>query len=98
MSVSHAEERHIITCTSYYSPPTQVIWEKDGQEIHFENSEMYYSTQTLVNRTTSSYSNDLTIMASTQDAVGEYSCSVVNSLGRSSKLSMTIKGTELYFG
>ena len=96
MRVSRTAERYVITCSSYNSPPTQVIWEKDGKEIHVENSKMYHFSQTLVNRTTSAYSNDLTIMASAKDAMGKYACSMVNSFGRSTKLSTTITG--IHFG
>ena len=50
-----------ISCLSCDSPPTDVIWEKDGERIYSNSSSIYQLTQTLVNRKTSTYNNTLTI-------------------------------------
>ena len=52
-----------------------------------------------MNRTTSTYYNTLTVNGTIEDVIGEYSCTVVNSLGSSNTLTKTIKGTEMpYYG
>ena len=44
-----------------------------------------------MNRTTSAYNNTLTINATIEDVIGEYSCTVSNDLG-SSYENTTVKG------
>ena len=92
---SHTESPYIFTCVSSLSPPTEVIWEVDGERIYFNDSYSDYDfTQTLVNCTTSTYYNTLSINGTIDDVIGEYSCTVVNSLGSSNTLTKTIKGVE----
>ncbi len=84
----------VLSCSSSKSPPTQVIWEKDGDRIDLqEDSAIYTLTQTLVDRPTSAYNNTLTINATIEDVIGEYSCTIVNSIGRSETLTEEIRGT-----
>jgi hypothetical protein len=78
---------------SYGTPPTQVVWERDGERIYF-NDTTYHSNQVLLNRTTSTYNNTLTINATIEDVIGEYSCSVMNSIGSSETLTTTIAGNR----
>ena len=81
----------LLSCTSQHSPPTKVIWEKDGQELPInDNVSDYKMTQVLVNRVTSTYISTLTKDGVLDDVVGEYSCTVVNSLGTSSTRNTTI--------
>ena len=82
---------HTISCVTHGSPPTKVTWEKDGEEIYM-NDTFYQFSQALVNRTTSTYNNILTINATIEDVVGEYSCTATNSLGSSDKLTEVVKG------
>ena len=56
------------------------------------NDTFYQFSQALVNRTTSTYNNILTINATIEDVVGEYSCTATNSLGSSNKLTKAVKG------
>ena len=94
---SNTESPYTFTCISSLSPPTEVIWEVDGERIYFNDSYSDYDfTQTLVNRTTSTYYNTLSVNGTIEDVIGEYSCTVVNSLGSSNTLIKTIKGTERY--
>ena len=80
-----------LSCFSQDSPPTEVIWEKDGQRIHLNGSkDGYRMTQVLLNKLTSSYVNSLTMDGMLDDVVGEYSCTVVNSLGSSNTMNTTI--------
>ena len=82
-----------LTCTSTGSPPTTVTWTKDGVTLP-ANETIYSFTQTLVDRATSTYNNTLTIDASFVDVIGNYSCSVSNSIGTSSVQETKIKGTN----
>ena len=91
---SLTESPFTFTCVSSLSPPTEVIWEVDGERIYFNDSYSDYNLhQTLVNRTTSTYYNTLTVNGTIEDVIGEYSCTIVNSLGSSNTLNKTIKGT-----
>ena len=80
-----------LSCFSQDSPPTEVIWEKDGQRIHLNGSKDGYGmTQVLLDKLTSSYVSSLTMDGLLDDVVGEYSCTVVNSLGSSNTMNTTI--------
>ena len=85
---------HTLSCVSYGSPPTQVIWERDGERIYFNDtsSDIYHPNQVLLNRTTSAYNNTLTINATIEDVNGNYSCTVLNSVGQSDRLFKTVQG------
>ena len=86
------DNTHTLSCVSYNSPPTNVVWERDGERIYF-NDTSYQSSQMLMNRTTSAYNNTLTINATIEDVIGEYSCTVSNDLG-SSYENVTVKGEQ----
>ncbi len=45
-----------------------------------------------MDRPTSAYNNTLTINATIEDVIGEYSCTIVNSIGRSETRTKDIKG------
>ena len=85
------EDLHTLTCVSYGSPPTQVMWERDGERI-YQNDTNYQFSQILVERTSSTYNNTLTINGTIEDVVGEYSCTVSNTLGSSNKLTKIFQG------
>ena len=89
---------HTLSSVSYGSPPTEVIWERDGERIYFNDTYdvFYHSNQVLLNRTTSAYNNTLTINATIEDVIGEYSCTIVNSAGRSDTLTRAIKGQSRF--
>ena len=82
---------HTLSCVSYNSPPTKVIWERDEKRIIYNNT--YQSSQMLMNRITSAYNNTLTINATPEDVIGEYACTVSNDLG-SSYENVTVKGEQ----
>ena len=86
-----AEELYTLTCTSSGSPPTSVTWTRNGVTITADDDQ-YKATQQLVNRTETIYNNLLTISGSFEDAIGDYSCSVENSIGASNMVNRTIKG------
>ena len=82
-----------ISCLTHDSPPMKIIWKKDEEVINFTNNSIDYQlTQTLVNRTSSTYNNTLTINGTIEDVIGEYSCAVANRLGTSNTLSKSVKG------
>ena len=88
------EDLHTLICVSHGSPPTQVMWERDGERI-YQNDTNYQLSQILVECTSSTYNNTLTINGTIEDVVGEYSCTVSNTLGSSNELIKTVKGTLL---
>ena len=75
-------------CISTRSPATVVSWMKDGDSIN-ESSTDYTLTQTVTNRTTSTYTNVLTVHMGT-NVVGTYICIVSNQLGSDSKEVVTL--------
>ena len=68
-----------MVCISTKSPATVVSWMKDKVIIN-ESSTDYTLTQTVTNRTTSTYSNVLTVHVGAS-VVGTYICNVSNELG-----------------
>ena len=87
----NSEGHYTLTCTTSGSPPTSVMWTRNGAPVS-ENGNMYKTTQVLVNRNETIYENLLVMSGSFEDAVGEYSCTVENSLGTSGTVNKTIKG------
>ena len=71
-----------MTCVSTVSPVTNVSWMKDGQPRTTDGSSYYALTQTVTDRTTSTYSNVLTVSEGAPGGVaGTYTCTVTNELG-----------------
>ena len=94
MDYQLTDSSHTLSCVSSGSPPTHVIWERDGEKIYFNDSsyDSYHSNQVLLDRVTSTYNNTLTINATIEDVVGEYSCTVVNSIGSSETITRAVRG------
>ena len=86
-----SEGLYTITCTTFGTPPTSVTWTKNGVVIS-TNDSMYQFTQVLVDRNDTIYENLLIIKGAYKDVVGDYSCTVENSLGASDPVNRTIKG------
>ena len=80
----YQEESRTLTCVSAVSPATTVSWMKDGQPLTTDGSSYYTLTQTVTDRTTSTYSNVLTVSEGTAVA-GTYNCTVTNDLGSGSR-------------
>ena len=84
MNLTYHEENLIVTCVSTGSPATNVSWMKDGLSI--DDSTHYTLTQTITNRTNSTYSNVLTVSEGVPGGVaGTYTCTVSNELGSNSE-------------
>ncbi len=81
------------TCTSTGSPPTTIIWTKDNKEIAVDGT-MFKLSCTVVNRTTATFKNVLTVDDEFVDMIGNYSCSVVNVFGRSEFKTIHLKGSS----
>ena len=84
-------EKFKLVCVSTGSPPTNVIWTKDNSTLHIDGA-TYKMTQTVTNRTSSTYENVLIIEDSIDSLPGEYSCAVANVFGISNKEITTGKG------
>ena len=78
-----------LTCTSTGSPATTVTWTKDGATLTVDGT-TYSMTQTVTDRRTSTYENELTLPA-TGDISGNYSCQVRNALGES-QMTLAVMG------
>ena len=57
---------------------------KDGQPLITDGSTPYFFSQTITNRSTSTYSNVLSISEAVQRVAGTYVCTVSNDLGSDS--------------
>ena len=88
----------LLTCTSTGSPATTVTWMRDGQPLTTDGG-TYQLTQTVTDRTESSYKNVLTINEELSMVVEHhYSCIVLNIHGNASKhLNLTGLFSKLLF-
>ena len=78
------------------SPATTVTWEKDGVPLSIDGS-TYQLTQTVINRTTSTYSNVLTVSEAAPTGVaGTYSCNVSNQIGWDTESVTAVGMSSLY--
>ena len=89
-----------ITCSSTGSPATVVVWTvknglvltmRDGDSTTAEGIN-YQLTQTVNNRSESSYTNVLTINTTSVENIFEYQCRVMNALGNSAMVKVTGAG------
>ncbi len=71
-----------LTCTSTTSPPTTVVWSKDGRTLTTDEG-FYTFSQVLIERRWSTYNNILSMsLAVDPDTVaGTYTCRVGNIFG-----------------
>ena len=90
----------IFTCSSTGSPATVVIWTvKNGQILTMRDGDSttaeginYQLTQTVNNRSESSYTNVLNINTTSVENILEYQCGVMNALGNSDMVNVTGAG------
>ena len=80
-SLTYDDTAQTLTCVSTGSPATTVTWEKDGVPLSIDGS-TYQLTQTVTDRTTSTYSNVLTVSETAPTGIaGIYTCNVSNQIG-----------------
>ena len=84
-------DSHTLTCVSTGSPATNVSWTKDGAPLTSD----YTISQTVIDRSTSTYSNVLTV--SPEGAAGTYNCTVSNDLGSNSSVVVALGELSLHF-
>ena len=83
--LTYDEESRALTCISTGSPPTRVVWMKDGSYLTTDGSSLHYSlSQTITNRSSSTYFNVLRVRQSAPGVAGTYTCKVSNDLGSAS--------------
>ena len=79
-----------LTCTSTFSPATNVTWMKDGDVLNIDGVK-YKTYQTVTNRQNSTYKNILVVDDVIENITGTYTCNVTNRLGNSSNI-LTVRG------
>ena len=84
ISLTYDGENRAINCISTGSPATRVTWMKDGQPLITDGSSPYSFSQTITNRSTSTYANVLSISERVERVAGTYTCTVTNDLGSDS--------------
>ena len=94
-NLTYQEEDRNLTCVSTGSPATTVSWMKDGQPLTIDGS-IYHLTQTVTDRSSSTYSNVLTVSETAPSGVaGTYNCTVTNELGSDSS-EVVADGKDIY--
>ena len=89
-SLSYDRMLHTLTCVSSGGPVNTVTWRRNGVDISSPSNQL---GQSLVNATTSTYHNLLTVTSGdVEDYIGSFSCTVSNSRGRSTNQSLIIDG------
>ena len=84
-SLTYNNQSRTLTCTSTGGPATTVTWRRNGVVITLNAT--HQQTKTLVNSVNGTYQTVLTIDSSVRlsSLVGNYSCTVENIRGTSSK-------------
>ena len=82
-----------LTCTSTYSPATDVTWMKDGDVLDIDGVK-YKTYQTVTDRQNSTYQNILVVDDDIENVTGNYTCQVTNRFGSSSR-DLTIRGSYI---
>lgn len=77
-----------LNCVSMDSPATTVMWTKGGEDVSSDSA----TYQIMRDGLTATYDSILEIQADVDDLIGTYTCSVLNSAGRSNEESLDIKG------
>ncbi len=85
-----------LTCTSTGSPPTNIVWKKDGSIIAIDGS-VFKLTQTILDRKSSTYESILMIDKQYVELLGVFTCTVYNSFGVSETETITLEGTFTVF-
>ena len=75
-----------LECLTQYSPPTNVIWLRDGVRVHVDG-ERYEMIQSVIERQSYSRYRNTLLIRDAADLVGvhTYTCTITNSAGRTSR-------------
>ena len=75
-----------LECLTQYSPPTNVIWLRDGVRVHVDG-ERYEMIQSVIERQSYSRYNSTLLIRDAADLAGDhtYTCSITNSVGNTSE-------------
>ena len=82
-----------LICTSTGGPAASVTWRKDGAALAVDGI-TYWQTQMVIDATTATYQNVLTIAESVSSIYGVYRCTVGNARGTSSALEVRGECTD----
>ena len=85
----------IITCTSRGGPASSVTWSLNHSPILVDGS-TYQASQIVLDTSTATYQNRLTIVAKSREVSGKYTCVVRNARG-SATASLSISGKAIYY-
>lgn len=84
-----------LTCNTTGSPPTVIMWTKNGQQLP-RNRNGYRMQEVLVDGRTATFANTLSIDLPPDDLVGTYSCSVLNAISMSNTEDVHIQGLLMH--
>ena len=90
---ANGDGTYTISCTSTGSPPSTVFWTRN--KVNMTNSDKYIPSQRVIDGSSSTYDNVLTIKGSYEDAVGDYTCNISNAFWNTSKWK-TINGSYFF--
>ena len=82
-----------LNCMSTGSPPTNVTWLKDGIKI----SQNYFTTQRLVDASSSTYSNVLLLLGEPVSIMGTHTCIIENTISAQAEAIIAFEGKILNF-
>ena len=89
---------YILTCTSMGSPPTTVSWTRNQINLATSGSEGKYTfSKKVIDKPSTTYDNVLTIKGIYEDAVGDYKCTITNSIGEATA-EKTVNGMHIKCG
>ena len=86
-SLTFNDAINTLTCISTSGPATYIIWERDGITLVVDGI-TYWQTQMVIDATTGTYQNVLSIAQSVSSIYGVYRCTVGNARGTSSALEV----------
>ena len=82
-----------LTCTSTGGPVSEVVWTRDGEPVTAD----YTLSQTVTDTLTGTYENVLRA-ANISDLMGNFSCTVSNSRGSSTSVTLSLGMSSSEYG
>ena len=81
-----------LICMSSGSPPTEVSWAKNG--LTLTANETYETIQVLKDAQLAVYDNILIVYSKPEEVLGNYTCSIDNSVSTVAEQTIAIEGTK----